>query len=144
MDNRSKEQRSKNMSHILSKNTKPEEMVRKYLFSKGFRYRKNVSSLPGKPDIVLPKYRAVVFVNGCFWHGHQGCRWFVKPKTNTEFWDAKFRYNIERDQRNYKKLEDLGWRVLIIWECEIRHGDTETAINSLVKQIIEERDIIIG
>ena len=138
MDNRSKEARSKNMSHIPSKNTKPEETVRKYLFSKGFRYRKNVAQLPGKPDIVLPKYRAAVFVNGCFWHGHQGCKWFVKPKANTEFWDAKFQYNIERDQRNYKKLKNMGWRVFIIWECEIRHGDAEVAVNSLIEQITAE------
>lgn len=138
MDNRSKEARSKNMSYIPSKNTKPEETVRKYLFSKGFRYRKNVAQLPGKPDIVLPKYRAAVFVNGCFWHGHQGCKWFVKPKTNTEFWDAKFQYNIERDQRNYKKLKNMGWRVFIIWECEIRHGDAEVAVNSLIEQITAE------
>ena len=135
MDNRSKELRSKNMSHIPSKNTKPEETVRKYLFSKGFRYRKNVSKLPGKPDIVLPKYKAAVFVNGCFWHGHQGCKWFVRPKTNTDFWNAKFQYNIERDRTNYKKLEEMGWRVFIIWECELRHEDQTIACEKLVKQI---------
>lgn len=140
MDNRSKEARSKNMSHIPSKNTKPEETVRKYLFSKGFRYRKNVSTLPGKPDIVLPKYNAVVFVNGCFWHGHQGCKWFVRPKTNSEFWDAKFQYNAERDQRNYKKLEEMGLRVFIIWECEIRHGDSVTALDILIKKILDEEN----
>lgn len=84
MDNRSKEARSKNMSNIPSKDTKPEETVRKFLFSKGYRYRKNVSSLPGKPDIVLPKYKTVVFVNGCFWHAHKGCKWFVPPKSNTD------------------------------------------------------------
>lgn len=139
MDNRSKELRSKNMSHIPSKNTKPEETVRKYLFSKGFRYRKNVSKLPGKPDIVLPKYKAAVFVNGCFWHAHQGCKWFVRPKTNTQFWDSKFHYNIERDQKNYTQLEELGWRVLIIWECEIRHGNQIEACEKLVRQIIEDQ-----
>lgn len=139
MDNRSKELRSKNMSHIPSKNTKPEETVRKYLFSKGFRYRKNVSKLPGKPDIVLPKYNAVVFVNGCFWHGHQGCRWFVRPKTNIDFWDAKFQYNIERDRNNYAKLEEMGWRIIIIWECEIRHGNQIEACENLVKRIIGEQ-----
>lgn len=141
MDNRSKEARSKNMSHIPSKNTKPEEMVRKYLFSKGFRYRKNVSKLPGKPDIVLPKYHAVVFVNGCFWHGHQGCKWFVPPKTNTEFWNAKFQYNIERDRKNYSKLKALGWRVFVIWECEIRHGDAEKAMNSLATHLVSQNCI---
>ena len=134
MDNRSKEARSRNMSHIPSKGTKPEETVRRFLFSRGFRYRKNVSSLPGKPDIVLPKYRCVVFVNGCFWHAHDGCKWFVPPKTRTEFWTAKFDYNRSRDQRNYQKLEELGWRVLIVWECEIRHNDPALALARLVKQ----------
>lgn len=137
MDNRSKEARSKNMSHIPSKNTKPEETVRKYLFKQGFRYRKNVPSLPGKPDIVLSKYKTVVFVNGCFWHGHENCKWFVSPKTNTEFWNAKFQYNIERDKRNYSKLKELGWRVLIVWECEIRHGDFQTALEHLCDRIKE-------
>lgn len=136
VDNRSKEARSRNMSRIPNKNTKPEEIVRKYLFSKGFRYRKNVSSLPGKPDIVLTKYKTVVFVNGCFWHGHQGCKWFVRPKTNTDFWNAKLQYNIERDNRNYRKLEEMGWNVIIIWECQIRHGDAKTALYDLEQLII--------
>ena len=135
MDNRSKEARSRNMSNIPSKNTKPEETVRKYLFAHGLRYRKNVSKLPGKPDIVLPKYKAVVFVNGCFWHGHEGCKYFVPPKTNTEFWYAKFQYNQERDARNYQKLRDLGWRILIVWECEIRHGDADKRLEQLVEKI---------
>ena len=135
MDNRSKEARSRNMSNIPSKNTKPEETVRKYLFAHGLRYRKNVSKLPGKPDIVLPKYKAVVFVNGCFWHGHEGCKYFVPPKTNTEFWYAKFQYNQERDARNYQKLRDLGWRILIVWECEIRHGDADKRLEQLVEEI---------
>lgn len=135
MDNRSKEARSKNMSHIPSKNTKPEETVRKYLFGQGFRYRKNVSSLPGKPDIVLPKYKTVVFVNGCFWHGHEGCKWFVRPKSNTEFWDAKLKYNIGRDNKNYCKLEEMGWRVLIVWECEIRHRDKMLSLQQLEEKI---------
>lgn len=135
MDNRSKEARSRNMSNIPSKNTKPEETVRKYLFAHGLRYRKNVSKLPGKPDIVLPKYKIVVFVNGCFWHGHEGCKYFVPPKTNTEFWFAKFQYNQERDARNYQKLRDLGWRILIVWECEIRHGDPQIALEKLIRNI---------
>lgn len=135
MDNRSKEARSRNMSNIPSKNTKPEETVRKYLFAHGLRYRKNVSKLPGKPDIVLPKYKTVVFVNGCFWHGHEGCKYFVPPKTNTEFWYAKFKYNQERDERNYQKLRDLGWRILIVWECEIRHGDSQIALEKLIRNI---------
>ncbi len=135
MDNRSKEARSRNMSNIPSKNTKPEETVRKYLFAQGLRYRKNVSKLPGKPDIVLPKYKTVVFVNGCFWHGHEGCKYFVPPKTNTEFWFAKFQYNQERDARNYQKLRDLGWRILIVWECEIRHGDANKRLEQLIEEI---------
>lgn len=135
MDNRSKEARSRNMSNIPSKNTKPEETVRKYLFAHGLRYRKNVSKLPGKPDIVLPKYKTVVFVNGCFWHGHEGCKYFVPPKTNTEFWYAKFQYNQERDARNYQKLRDLSWHILIVWECEIRHGDADKRLEQLVEEI---------
>lgn len=135
MDNRSKEARSRNMSRIPSKNTKPEEAVRKYLFSQGFRYRKNVSTLPGKPDIVLPRYKMVVFINGCFWHAHQGCKWFVPPKSNSVFWQNKFKYNMERDEQNYQKLYDLGWRVIIIWECEIRHGDAALRLEHLVAEI---------
>ena len=138
MDNRSTESRSRNMSRIPSKNTKPEEMVRKYLFGQGFRYRKNVSKLPGKPDIVLPKYKTIVFVNGCFWHAHEGCKWFVPPKSNIEFWQKKFKYNVKRDESNYQKLRELGWRVLIVWECEIRHGNAEEALRNLVSKITEE------
>ena len=123
------------MSRIPSKNTKPEETARKYLFSQGFRYRKNVSELPGKPDIVSPKYKTVVFVNGCFWHAHKGCKWFVPPKSNSEFWQKKFQYNVDRDERNYQKLKDLGWRVLIVWECEIRHRDPDYRLKQLVQEI---------
>ena len=139
MDNRSKEARSKNMSNIPSRNTKPEETIRKFLFSKGLRYRKNVSSLPGKPDIVLPKYKTVVFVNGCFWHAHRGCKWFVPPKSNTAFWNKKFEYNVSRDQKNYALLEELGWKVIILWECEIRHGDVENSLENLYALIVKSR-----
>ena len=136
MDNRSEAARSRNMSRIPSKNTKPEEIVRKYLFSKGFRYRKNVSDLPGKPDILLPKYHCAIFVNGCFWHAHEGCKWFVKPKTRTDFWESKFQYNRTRDARNYALLDKMGWRVIVIWECEIRHGNKEEALQKLVDNIV--------
>lgn len=139
MDNRSKEARSKNMSHISSKNTKPEQIVRKYLFRKGFRYRKNVSTLPGKPDIVLPKYKTVIFVNGCFWHAHEGCKWFVPPKTNIEFWKNKFKYNIERDKKNYAELRKMGWKVLIVWECQIRHSDSSKTLENLCIDIKNNR-----
>lgn len=138
MDNRTKEARSRNMSHIPGKDTKPEEIVRKYLFSKGFRYRKNVSSLPGKPDIVLPKYNAVVFVNGCFWHAHEGCKWFVPPKSNTAFWEEKFVYNRERDRKNIEKLHSMGWRVLIVWECEIRHADASIRLKALENELLQQ------
>ena len=135
MDNRSKESRRKNMSRIPSKNTKPEETVRKYLFNQGFRYRKKCVSPPGKPYIWLSKYNTAVFVNGCFWHGHEDCKWFVPPKTNTDFWNAKFQYNIERDKRNYSKLEEMGWKVLIVWECEIRHSDPNVSLSNLKAKI---------
>lgn len=125
MDTVSKEQRSLNMSHIKSKNTKIEIKVRKYLFSKGFRYRINVKDLPGKPDIVLKKYKTVIFVNGCFWHRHKNCKLATMPKTNREFWINKFNYNIENDQKNYSKLNDLGWHVIILWECELKENFEE-------------------
>lgn len=108
------------MSCIHGKDTKPEEIVRKYLFSKGFRYRKNDKKLPGSPDVVLPKYRTVIFVNGCFWHGHDGCRYFIWPKNNAKFWHHKIETNIERDARKKKQLEDAGWNVIVVWECQLR------------------------
>ncbi len=125
MDTVSKEQRSLNMSHIKSKNTKIEIKVRKYLFSKGFRYRVNVKDLPGKPDIVLKKYKTVIFVNGCFWRRHKNCKLATTPKTNTEYWVNKFNHNIENDQKNYEKLNVLGWHVIILWECELKDNFEE-------------------
>ena len=135
MDVHDKKTRSYNMSRIKGKNTKPEEIVRKYLFSKGFRYRKNDKRLPGTPDIVLPKYKTVIFVNGCFWHGHEDCRYFVWPKDNADFWKKKIESNIMRDIRNNKELVDRGWKVITIWECEIKHGKDAT-LNKLTEQII--------
>lgn len=131
-DCRSKETRSYNMSRIRSKNTKPEEIVRKHLFSQGFRYRKNDSRLPGKPDIVLPKYKTVIFVNGCFWHGHTGCRYFVWPKSNVDFWRSKIDGNIERDSTNYTRLTDMGWRILVIWECELKKSCINETLQNAV------------
>lgn len=125
-DIKSPEARSHNMAAIKGRNTKPEEIVRKFLFSQGFRYRKNDPRLPGKPDIVLPKYRTVVFVNGCFWHLHQGCKYFVWPKQNAEFWRNKISGNAERDQWNYTALREAGWRVIIVWECELKKARNVT------------------
>lgn len=130
------EQRSYNMSRIHSKNTKPEELVRKFLFSQGFRYRKNDAKLPGKPDIVLPKYKAVIFVNGCFWHGHEGCRYFVWPKNNAEFWKEKITGNIQRDKHNHQLLANQGWRVIEIWECQLMISVVDNTLQNLVFQII--------
>jgi DNA mismatch endonuclease (patch repair protein) len=137
MDNHSKEIRSYNMSQIKSKNSKPEESVRKYLFSKGFRYRKNADTLPGSPDIVLAKYKTVVFVNGCFWHMHEGCPKFVWPKSNEEYWTKKLMRNKARDEENKETLEKLGWKVLIVWECELKKSLIEERLNLLCRQITE-------
>ena len=133
-DNHTKEIRSMNMSHIRSKGTKPEEQVQKYLFSKGFRYRKNVKKLPGCPDIVLPKYRTVIFVHGCFWHKHN-CPRFVWPSSNKEYWIPKISRNVERDSTNIKKLESLGWKVLIVWECELKKKSFEETMHRLISEI---------
>lgn len=133
-DTHSKEVRRRNMQQIKSKNTKPEEIVRKYLFSKGFRYRKNVTTLPGKPDIVLPKYRTVVFVNGCFWH-HHDCPRFHWPTSNTDYWIPKIKRNEERDVENRKKLEEAGWKVLTVWECELKKAVREQTLEQLADQI---------
>ena len=133
-DNHSKEVRSMNMSHIRSKNSKPEELVRKYLFSKGFRYRKNVKTLPGCPDIVLPKYKTVLFVNGCFWHKHD-CPRFVWPSTNEEYWRPKIMGNVERDKRNLAELQQLGWTVLTVWECELKKKVIDATLDQLEKRL---------
>lgn len=133
-DSLSPEKRSWNMSRIHSKDTSVEVKVRKYLFSKGFRYRKNVSSLPGKPDIVLPKYRAVVFIHGCFWHRHQNCKRAATPKTHLDYWLPKFRRNIENDAKNYEELKQIGWKPIIVWECEI-NKDFENTMRKLVETI---------
>lgn len=137
-DNHTKEIRSMNMSHIRSKNTKPEEIVRKYLFSKGLRYRKNVKKLPGCPDIVLKKYNAVIFVNGCFWHKHD-CGRFVWPSSNIEYWQRKIERNIERDQNNLKELKNIGWRVFIIWECELKKKIAPSNLEKLFLKIVENK-----
>ena len=135
-DNHSKEVRSMNMSHIRSKNSKPEEQVRKYLFSRGLRYRKNVKKLPGCPDIVLTKYKTVVFVNGCFWH-HHDCGRFVWPSSNVEYWHNKINRNVERDAQNTVLLSEQGWKVLTIWECQLKKKVAEEKLQLLYNRIIK-------
>ena len=130
--------RSYNMSRIKGTDTKPEEIARKYLFSKGFRYRKNDKRYPGKPDIVLPKFRTVIFINGCFWHKHEGCRYFVWPKSNEEFWKNKINANAARDQKNYDLLEQQGWNTIIVWECEINNNFQNT-MNAVIEQILTNK-----
>ena len=135
-DSLTPEQRHYNMSRIRSKNTKPEELVRKYLFSQGFRYRKNDKRYPGKPDIVLPKYHTVVFVHGCFWHQHPGCMKARIPKSNLDYWGPKLQRNSERDEAERQQLEDMGWRVIVVWECEILNKKKrEERLGSLAEEI---------
>ena len=122
MDNKTIEQRSRNMAAVKTKDTKPELLIRQALFRQGFRYRLNVKSLPGSPDIVLPKYRTVVFVNGCFWHGHRKCKKAILPETNTDFWKKKIEATRIRDKKKIKMLRNLGWHCLVCWECDILHG----------------------
>ena len=126
------EQRHKNMAAIRASSTKPEMIVRKYLWGHGFRYRLNHKRLPGKPDIVLRKYRTCIFVNGCFWHKHEGCKYFVIPKTRTEFWLNKVNRNQERDIEVKKKLASMGWHSITIWECELKPNKKDATLQSLV------------
>lgn len=144
-DNHTKEQRSYNMSKIRSTNSAPEEKVRKYLFSKGFRYRKNVKTLPGCPDIVLPKYKTVIFVNGCFWHKHD-CPRFVWPSSNKEYWEPKILRNVERDRNNIELLQHDGWRVLVVWECELKKKIGLERLQRLCSEItaIENDNLRVG
>ena len=123
------------MSRIRAKDTKPEIIVRKYLFSKGFRYRLHVKNLPGKPDIVLPRYKTVIFVNGCFWHGHEGCRYFVVPKTKTQWWLDKIAKNIQNDGVATDKLKKEGWKILIIWECQLKKEIIGTTLDGLINSV---------
>lgn len=139
------EQRHLNMSHIRSADTKPELKLRRALWREGFRYRVNDKRLPGKPDIVLPKYHTVIFVHGCFWHGHKDCPNYTVPKTNTEFWTAKIAQNQERDQDTWRQLEAKGWYVLIVWECELkkaRFDDTFNYVASAIKQNAQTYNVL--
>lgn len=142
MDVHDKQTRSYNMSRIKGRDTKPEDYVRKSLFAHGYRYRKNDKRLPGTPDIVLPKYKTVIFVNGCFWHKHEGCRYFVWPKNNEDFWREKINRNVQRDRNVIASLEKLGWRIVVIWECELKPKMREQTIDKLVLELegMNERD----
>ena len=131
MDKLTKEQRHRCMSAIRSKNTKPELLVRKFLFSRGFRYRLNHPRLPGHPDLVLRKYRTVIFVNGCFWHGHEGCRYYVLPKSNVNFWQAKVERNRSRDAEERHKLTAMGWHCITVWECQLKPKVRQQTLESL-------------
>ena len=125
------------MSQIKSKNTKPEELVRKYLFNHGFRYRKNVKGLPGCPDIVLPKYKTVIFVNGCFWHMHN-CGRFKTPSSNKDYWIPKLQRNVERDKENKEKLSKMKWNIITVWECELKRDVFESTMREVVDKITQE------
>ena len=138
-------QRHANMAAIHGKDTKPEMIVRRYLWGHGYRYRLNHPRLPGKPDIVMRKYRTCIFVNGCFWHGHEGCRYYSIPKTNTEFWVNKVKRNKERDVKVQHELAAMGWHSITIWECELKPKVREKTLMSLVytlnKIFLQDRTI---
>lgn len=144
MDKITPEQRHYTMSRIRGKDTKPEILVRQYLFSEGFRFRKNDKRYPGHPDIVLPKYRTMVFVNGCFWHGHEGCKYYTVPKSNTEFWVSKIKRNQERDRSDCEELEKKGWNVITVWECQLEKKVREETLKDLalrIKRFLESEDL---
>jgi DNA mismatch endonuclease (patch repair protein) len=127
--------RSYNMSRIRSGNTKPEMLVRRYLHAQGFRYKLHDKTLPGKPDLVLPKYKTVIFIHGCFWHGHPRCQYFVMPKTRTEWWAEKINGNIAKDEKAIAALHHLGWKVIVVWECGLKKGSVEDTLSILAASL---------
>ena len=131
-----KKTRSYNMSRVRNKNTKPEELVGKYLFAQGLRYRKNDKRYPGHPDIVLPKYKTVIFVHGCFWHMHKNCQKAKLPTSHIEYWERKLTENVKRDAKEKAELEALGWRVFIVWECQLKKATREQTLSTLYQKII--------
>ncbi len=134
-DVHTREQRSYNMSRIKGKNTKPEMLVRKFLHANGFRYKLHDKKLPGKPDIVLPKYRTVIFVHGCFWHGHKGCKYFVVPKTRTEWWMDKINGNIINDRKKRKLLRKEAWKIIYVWECQLKGDSIEKNLRKILNYL---------
>ena len=137
MGTRTAEQVHRNMSAIRSRDTRPEIIVRHYLWGQGFRYRVNAPGLPGHPDIVLRKYRTCIFVNGCFWHGHEGCKIFRMPVTNRDFWQRKIARNRERDAEELRQLASMGWHCITVWECELKKGRREETLVSLARSLRE-------
>ena len=134
--------RSYNMSRIRGKDTKPEIIVRKFLHSKGLRFRLHSKELPGKPDVVLRKYYTVIFINGCFWHGHKGCRYFILPKTRSEWWLNKIERNRENDKSTISKLRKSGWDIISIWECQLKKDKRETTLLNLYNKIVNKKSVI--
>jgi DNA mismatch endonuclease (patch repair protein) len=134
-DVHTKEIRSKNMAAIKGKNTKPEMLVRRFLHAHGYRYRLHDKRLPGKPDIVLPKYKTVIFVHGCFWHGHTNCKYFLLPKTRTDWWLNKINGNIANDAKAIKALRKGSWKIINLWECNLKPGIVEKTLNTLLKNL---------
>lgn len=127
------------MSHIKNKNTKPEVLVRRFLFANGCRFRLHRTDMPGKPDIVLPKYKTVIFVNGCFWHGHLDCKYATIPETNREFWDNKISRNKERDTVTYSLLKNMGWRVMVVWQCQLKPKTKDQTLQHLITELQNEQ-----
>lgn len=134
-DVHNKETRSYNMSRIKGKDTKPEMLVRRYLHAHGFRYRLHVKDLPGKPDVILPRYKTVIFIHGCFWHGHEGCKYFVVPKTRTDWWLAKINTNVANDEKAVTALTKAGWKIITLWECELKSTKIEETLTALLKNL---------
>lgn len=137
-DVHSPEQRSFNMSRIKAKDTKPELIVRKYLHARGYRYRLHVKDLPGKPDIVLPRFKTIINVHGCFWHGHTNCKYASIPQTRKEWWLNKINGNILNDEKVYKALKKEGWKIITVWQCELKPAKLEKTLSALVKKLKDE------
>ena len=137
------EQRSYNMSRIRGENTKPEKILRSLLHGHGFRYRIHDGRLPGRPDIVLPKYRTVILVHGCFWHRHPGCKYATTPKSRPEFWQKKFVGNVERDRKNIALLKEQGWNPVVVWECELKN-DTDAVLEKISAGLHQQYAMVNG
>lgn len=136
-----KKTRSYNMSRVRSENTNPEILVRRFLHSKGFRFRLYSKDLPGKPDVILPKYKTAIFIHGCFWHGHSQCKYFNVPKTNSDWWYRKIENSKIRDSKNEKRLKELGWNVIVIWSCQLKGNNQGATLNNLFQSILSTKEL---